>query len=203
MVGKKSPLRVLILARKVGPILSERYGLVYNNVVPLGYRSHLWQRCVRWNNESDSGVSLDKQMVSRPHLGRSIFTCDLNAFSLIMAVLIFAVLAVFLAFGGTYHHGIGPLLPKVHRTKVLGYLNWGANRDDAMIAAVTRDSRIYFGAEQVTSAALPAKIRERLSRGSERRVYIKADALARYGTVKEVLKAMQSAGVEKVSFLCR
>jgi biopolymer transport protein ExbD len=72
-----------------------------------------------------------------------------------------------------------------------------------MIAAVTRDSHIYFGAEQVTSAELPTKIREHLSRGSERRVYIKADARARYGTVKEVLKATQSAGVEQVSFLCR
>jgi biopolymer transport protein ExbD len=175
----------------------------WTNIVPLGYRSHLWQRSVHWNNKSDNGVSLDKQMVPRPHSGRPIFTCDLNAFSLITAVLVFAVLAVFLAFGGDYHHGMGPLLPKAHHTRVLGYLNWGANRDDAMIAAVTRDSRIYFGAEQVTSAELPAKIRGRLSRGSERRVYIKADALARYGTVKEVLKATQSAGVEQVSFLCR
>jgi len=98
---------------------------------------------------------------------------------------------------------MGPLLPKAHHTRVLGYLNWGANRDDAMIAAVARDSHIYFGAEQVTSAELPAKIRERLSRGSERRVYITTDGLAPYGTVKEVLKATQSAGVEQVSFLCR
>jgi biopolymer transport protein ExbD len=64
-----------------------------------------------------------------------------------------------------------------------------------------RDGRNYFGPEQVTSAQLPAKIQERLSKGSEHRMYIKADKRARYEAVKEVLKAMQSAGVEQVSIL--
>jgi biopolymer transport protein TolR len=118
-------------------------------------------------------------MVPRPHSGQLIFTCDFSAFSLIMALVVFVVLAMFLAFGDNAPHGIGPLLPKAQHTRVLGYLNWGANRDDAMIAAVTRDGRIYFGAEQIPSAAdLPAKIQGSVSRGSERRVYIKADARA-------------------------
>jgi biopolymer transport protein ExbD len=65
----------------------------------------------------------------------------------------------------------------------------------------SRDGRIYFGSEEVTSAQLPAKIRERLSKGSERRMYIKADKRARYAAVKEVLEAMQSASVEQVSIL--
>ena len=145
--------------------------------------------------------NLDRPMVPRPHSGQLIFTCDLNAFSLSMALLVFVVLAMFLALGGNSHHGMGPLLPKAQHTRVLGYLNWGANRGDAMIAAVTRDGRIYFGAEQITSADdLPAKIRESISRGPERRVYITADARARYGIVKEVLQATQFAGWNRFPF---
>jgi biopolymer transport protein ExbD len=70
-----------------------------------------------------------------------------------------------------------------------------------MIALVSRDGRIYFGRQEITSAELPSKIEERLSKGAERRIYIKADRRARYGAVKAVLEAMQSAGVEQVSIL--
>jgi len=70
-----------------------------------------------------------------------------------------------------------------------------------MIAVVSRDGRIYFGLQEITSAELPAKIEEHLSKGSERRMYIKADKRARYGAVKAVLEALQSAGVEQVSIL--
>ncbi len=83
---------------------------------------------------------------------------------------------------------------------MIGSLTWGANSHNAMIAVVARDGRIYFGREQVSANELPAKIRERLNGGAERKVYIKADARARYGAVKAILKAMQSAGVENASF---
>jgi len=140
-------------------------------------------------------------MVRRPHSGRLIATSDLSAFALIMAFSVFAVLVFVMVAGGNAPHYWGPELPRVRHARVVGYLAWGANRDDAMIAVVSRDGRIYFGPEQVTSAQLPAKIQERLSKGSEHRMYIKADKRARYEAVKEVLKAMQSAGVEQVSIL--
>ena len=119
-----------------------------------------------------------------------------------MTFSVFAVLAVVMIATGTIpHQYMGPDLPQVHHARVVGYLGWGANRDDAMIAVVSRDGRIYFGLQEITSAELPAKIEEHLSKGSERRMYIKADKRARYGAVKAVLEALQSAGVEQVSIL--
>jgi len=77
----------------------------------------------------------------------------------------------------------------------------GANREDALLVAVQRDGRIWFDRDQITPDQLPAKIREHLSHGAEHRVYIRADARAKYGTVVEVLDGVRSAGVENITFL--
>ena len=77
----------------------------------------------------------------------------------------------------------------------------GANRDDAIRVTVQRDGTVWLGEEMLMAGDLSARIRQKLSRGAERRVYIEADGHARYGAVLEVLDAIRSAGVEKVSFL--
>jgi len=76
-----------------------------------------------------------------------------------------------------------------------------ADREDAMIVAITRDDHIFFRTDNVRIDELPGKIRESVSRGSERKVYIKADARAKYVWVSEVLDNVRSAGIEKIGFL--
>lgn len=71
-----------------------------------------------------------------------------------------------------------------------------------MIVNVTRDGKIYFGVEQVRSADLPQKITDRLKdRSVERKVYIKADMRARWGSVKPVLEGVRAAGLLRIAFL--
>jgi biopolymer transport protein ExbD len=48
---------------------------------------------------------------------------------------------------------------------------------------------------------LPAQILKLMNRGAERKVYIRADAHAKYARIREVLDGVRSAGVESVSFL--
>ena|ERR1700733_10125830 len=145
------------------------------------------------------GLNLIKAMTPRRRTVKLICSSDLNTFALIMAFVVFLTLSVVMTFPAHSPHGTWGDYPRIHHPKVLGAWAWGANRSDAVIVSVTRDSRIYFGADAVSSAQLPARIRERLSSGSERRVYIRADARARYNTVKSVLDAIQSAGVEDIS----
>jgi len=76
-----------------------------------------------------------------------------------------------------------------------------ALREDMMEVAVTRDGSIWFGHERVRVDRLTQDIREELSRGSERKVYIRADKRARYGAVVQALNGVRSAGVENVAFL--
>jgi biopolymer transport protein TolR len=77
----------------------------------------------------------------------------------------------------------------------------GALREDALLVAIQRDGHIWFDRDQITPENLPAAIRERVSHGAERKVYIRADRRAKYGTVLEVLSSARSAGIENVAFL--
>jgi biopolymer transport protein ExbD len=74
-------------------------------------------------------------------------------------------------------------------------------REDVMEVAVTRDGKIYFGLEQIMIDNLSDRIRESARQGAEPKVYIRADMRARYGGVKQVIDAVQSAGIENIAFL--
>jgi len=45
----------------------------------------------------------------------------------------------------------------------------------------TRDGKIYFRNVPISAKNLPDKIREGLKNGAEKKVYLRADARARYG----------------------
>jgi biopolymer transport protein TolR len=98
------------------------------------------------------------------------------------------------------HHGlVSGELPRVTRSVPMR----SALREDAIIISVRWDGRICFPSFQcsVSADALPKLIREKLQQGSERRVFIRADARAKFGNVRHILEAVQIAQVEKVSFL--
>lgn len=76
-----------------------------------------------------------------------------------------------------------------------------ALQDDTILVAVTRDDLIWFDHNRTDSARLSESIRQRLQRGSERKVYIRADGRARYGAVVQALNGVRGAGVEQVAFL--
>lgn len=69
-----------------------------------------------------------------------------------------------------------------------------------MLVAVFRDGKVFYGNELTNSGELSAKIRQSLSKGAERRVYVRADARVRYRAVLDVLEGVRSAGIENVSF---
>ncbi len=77
----------------------------------------------------------------------------------------------------------------------------GADREDALVVAITRDGDVWLVGDRIQLANLPAAIRERVSRGAERKVYIKADMRARYGRVAQILASVRTAGIERVAFI--
>jgi biopolymer transport protein ExbD/biopolymer transport protein TolR len=78
----------------------------------------------------------------------------------------------------------------------------GANREDAMIVNITRDGKLYFGSEQVTTATLRERMADHLKDHSvERKVYIKADMRARWGAVKQVVDSVRMVGLMRIAFL--
>jgi biopolymer transport protein ExbD len=77
-----------------------------------------------------------------------------------------------------------------------------ADRWDALSVAVARDGNVYFGTDKLPPEQWTPWIRDRLrDRSVERKIYLRADARAKYGAVKGVLDAIHSAGIEQVAFL--
>jgi biopolymer transport protein TolR len=134
--------------------------------------------------------------------GKLICRADVNSFALVMALVVFTVLACCMTTMGDHHHSALSIdLPQVRHPTVVGDLTWGANSDDAIIVAVARDGDTFIKNDKVRSSALSAKIRQCISEGAEPKVYIRADGDARYSSVKAVLDAVRSSGVKDVGFL--
>ncbi|HXC48254.1 MAG TPA: biopolymer transporter ExbD [Candidatus Sulfotelmatobacter sp.] len=77
----------------------------------------------------------------------------------------------------------------------------GALKEDAITVVLSRDGRVYFGDTRVPTKELPGFIRKAYQNGSERKVYLRADARAKYGEVKAVLDQISAAGIQNVAFM--
>ena len=59
-----------------------------------------------------------------------------------------------------------------------------ADKEDAIVVAITRDGRVYLGQDQVTIADLGPKVADLLQNKTSKTVFFRADARAHYGTVR-------------------
>ena len=76
-----------------------------------------------------------------------------------------------------------------------------AAKEDALVVAVAHDGTIFLGNEVVTPDALTQKMRDRLSTRSDRTVYVRADAHARYRSLADAIDDVRSAGAEQLGLL--
>jgi biopolymer transport protein TolR len=76
-----------------------------------------------------------------------------------------------------------------------------ADKEDAILVAVMRDGAVYFDTEKVSLEGLQAKVQDKLSNRADKKIYIKADARSKYGTVVQVVDAVRTAGVDQVGLL--
>jgi len=76
-----------------------------------------------------------------------------------------------------------------------------ADKEDALIVAVMRDGTVFFGSDKTPPDQLTNKVKDKLSARTDKRVFIKADARARYGAVTDVVDNVRSAGVDQVGLL--
>ncbi|HEV2962920.1 MAG TPA: biopolymer transporter ExbD [Candidatus Angelobacter sp.] len=79
-----------------------------------------------------------------------------------------------------------------------------AEKEDALIVAVMKDGSIFFDTQRVLAEELTPKVRDRLdhlSNRAEKKVYVKADARAKYKSVVDVVDNVRSAGVDTLGLL--
>ena len=92
-------------------------------------------------------------------------------------------------------------LPKVVAATVME----NANKEDAIVVAVTRDGRSFLGGDQVSLSDLGAKVTEKITAkknpGDDRTVYLRADNRANYGKVMDTIDAIRTAGVSELGLI--
>ena len=76
-----------------------------------------------------------------------------------------------------------------------------ADKEDALVVAVTYDGSMYLGINPISPSALVEKIRNDLAGRTKKELYIKADARTSYASVVKVLDAVRTAGVEGITLL--
>lgn len=78
-----------------------------------------------------------------------------------------------------------------------------ADKEDAVIVAVTRDGKVYLspGNKQLAPEDLPQQVKDLLSSRTNKTTYIRADARARYEKVEDVVDNLRAAGVDQLGLL--
>jgi biopolymer transport protein ExbD/biopolymer transport protein TolR len=76
-----------------------------------------------------------------------------------------------------------------------------ADKEDAVIVAVQKDGVIFLGNIRVAPDQLTAAVKDKLERKTDKKVYVRADAHAKYGAVVDVVDNVRSAGVDQLGLL--
>jgi biopolymer transport protein ExbD/biopolymer transport protein TolR len=76
-----------------------------------------------------------------------------------------------------------------------------ADKEDALQVAITRDNKVFFGTDPINPDDLTQKIKDRVANRTDKRVFLKADARAKFGWVVAVVDDVRAAGVDQLGLL--
>ena len=76
-----------------------------------------------------------------------------------------------------------------------------ADKDDAVVVAITRDGAIYLKNNKIDKSQIKDQIGDLVSSRLDKTVYVKSDARAKYGDVVAVVDEIRSAGVDQLGLL--
>jgi biopolymer transport protein ExbD len=76
-----------------------------------------------------------------------------------------------------------------------------ADKDDAVIVAVTRDGGIFLGNQKSDLGGIASLVSDQIAGRLDKTVFIRSDARAKYGDVVKLVDEIRSAGVDNVGLL--
>jgi biopolymer transport protein TolR len=120
---------------------------------------------------------------------------DINVTPMVDVMLV--LLIIFMVVTPMLQHGVTVDMAKVNNPEAMP----DADKEDALLVAVMRDGKIFFGTDPIKVDDLTQKVKDRLSNRTDKRVFIKADARAKFGSVVEVVDNVRSAGVDQLGLL--
>jgi biopolymer transport protein ExbD len=100
---------------------------------------------------------------------------------------------------------VTPMLQKTHQVDMASVTDprdmKDADKDDAIVVAVTRDGTLYLGNSKIKKEEITGQIKDQIANKLDKTVYVKSDARAKYGDVVAVVDEIRSAGVDQLGLL--
>jgi biopolymer transport protein ExbD len=127
--------------------------------------------------------------------GRGEVTADINVTP--MADVMLVLLIIFMVVTPMLQKGINVELARTKNPIDMKE----ADRDDAVLVAITRDGKFYIGQDKVEIDNLSGKVTDLLATRLEKKVFVKSDLRAKYGDVVQVVDNIRNAGVDQVGLL--
>ena len=120
---------------------------------------------------------------------------DINVTPMVDVMLV--LLIIFMVVTPMLQHGVSVDMAQVNNPEQMP----DADKEDALLVAVMRDGSVFFGTDKIAAADLTQKIKDRLASRQDKRVFLKADARAKFGAVVEVVDNVRAAGVDQLGLL--
>jgi len=120
-------------------------------------------------------------------------TSDINVTPLVDVMLV--LLIIFMVITPLMQHGVPVKLAQAVNPHMLP----DADKDDAVIVAVSHDGHLYLGNDMLSSDDITNKVRDLISNKLDKTVYVKADAQAHFQAVAQVVDAVRDAGVDSIA----
>ncbi len=76
-----------------------------------------------------------------------------------------------------------------------------ADKDDAIVVAITRDGGVFLGQNKVALSELGTQVSTKLTDTPGKTIFIRADARAQYRAVEDAIDAVRTSGVDQVGLL--
>lgn len=116
-----------------------------------------------------------------------------------MADIMLVLLIIFMVITPMLQHGAPVDMAKAENADKMP----NADRDDAIIVAVTRDGRLFLspGNKEISLAEITGDVKDLLTGRLDKTVYVRSDARAKYGDVVKAVDEVRAAGVENLGLL--
>jgi biopolymer transport protein ExbD/biopolymer transport protein TolR len=114
-----------------------------------------------------------------------------------MADIMLVLLIIFMVVTPMLQKGVSVDLARVNNAEEMQ----AADRDDAVLVAITRDGSIYLGTQKIALDQITNLVKDRLANRLDKTVFVKSDARAKYGDVVKVVDEVRAAGVDNLGLL--
>jgi biopolymer transport protein TolR len=76
-----------------------------------------------------------------------------------------------------------------------------ADKDDAIVVAVTRDGSVFLGQNKVDPSQLGSLVQDKLADKTDKTIFVRADYRAQFRAVEDAIDDVRTAGVEEIGLL--